>query len=659
MQHDQFIGKQLDDFIIEERIGRGGMSVVYRAFQPSINRQVALKIITLTQELGEQNEFRRRFAQEAAMIAKLEHIHILPIYDYGIVDDEVAFLAMRLLRGGSLSDLLVDGALSLDRTGDLFGQVARGIAYAHSKNVIHRDIKPSNILLDDSGNAYVTDFGLAKMMGESLHLTKPGNIVGTPAYMAPEQLRGESIDHHADIYSLGVVLYHMLTGRPPFEASDTNIISVIYQHLEKVPQPPSDLNPDVPFEVEAVVMRALEKKPEDRFQSAEEMAGELDMALGRKVSTSSYPAARPISKPSTPSAVKPSAVSPVRRYLPIVVALALVVAIIVAVVVIPLFSRPEVHPPTVLAGRVSSAGEIVPTQAEISLAIGRMGTTGFIAYVTCNQSSEYHATQIREMRDFASLYGLAFRIYDSDSDKTKQTPLIEKARAEGALGLIICPLEINLLDGTLRSAQAAGIPIAFMASGIPNYGGVLLAGDDYEMGLKAGGLAGEIIADELGGNADVVVLNYPELNSLVVRATGLEAGVVKYAPRAHIVARVLGATPENGEASIKKLLEDGIDFNVIVSINDAGSYGAIKALEAAGMAPDSVIITSVDAEAVARDYIRNNYFMRGSLEVGRTQFARASIDAMVKLLAGATMPETILVPPGDMVTKETLTRANG
>src|SRR5688572_22875672 len=208
MQVENLAGRQIDDFVVQERIGRGGMSVVYSAFQPSVNRQVALKIITVNAEAGEQDEFRRRFAQEAELVASLEHIHILPVYDYGIVNDEIAYIAMRLLRGGSLSSLIKDGSLPVDRVADLFTQVARGVAYAHRKGVIHRDIKPSNILLDDDNNAYVTDFGLAKLVGDTMDITRSGKIVGTPAYMAPEQLRGDVIDHRADIYSLGVVLYH-------------------------------------------------------------------------------------------------------------------------------------------------------------------------------------------------------------------------------------------------------------------------------------------------------------------------------------------------------------------------------------------------------------------------------------------------------------------
>jgi serine/threonine protein kinase len=173
MPLDDLIGRQLGDFVIEERIGQGAMAHVYRAFQPSINRHVAVKVIRLNEGQGQHEEFRQRFAYEAEIIARLEHIHILPIYAYGITD-EMAYLAMRWLRGGTLADLMRHEKLPLDRIAEIFKQIAQGLSYAHSKGIIHRDLKPSNIMLDDAGNAYLSDFGLAKLAEGSLEITKPG-----------------------------------------------------------------------------------------------------------------------------------------------------------------------------------------------------------------------------------------------------------------------------------------------------------------------------------------------------------------------------------------------------------------------------------------------------------------------------------------------------
>lgn len=671
MQSDLFTGRQLNGFTVQERIGRGGMATVYSAFQPSVNRSVALKIILLDSNQGEKDEFRQRFAQEAKVIASLEHIHILPIYDYGIYDGEIAFLAMRLLRGGSLADLLNEGKpLDLERTAEIFTQIARGLAYAHSKGIIHRDLKPSNILMDDAGNAYLTDFGLAKLIEDSIELTRTGHIVGTPVYMSPEQLRGETLDPRSDIYSLGVILYHMLVGKPPFDASDTNMVSVIYQHLEKMPVPPREHNPDLPEQVEMVALKALQKNPADRYNTADEMANALNIALGRKVSTASYPAVHLTSSQQRRVASR-SVVLPKPRRVLLSVGIGVIMLLaalgLVALLSTPggLFAQPSptpepthtptpLAPATVLTGRSGKADDALPSQAEVEAAQVRVGEDGFIALVTCNQTSEYHSAQAREIADFARAYGLPIRIYDSDNDEYNQLTLIERARAEGAAGIILCPLNIELLDTGLQSVQRAGLPLVLLASNVPSYGGVLLPGDDYLMGVEAGRAAGRIIREELNGRANAIILDFPSRPDIVTRANGLQDGVLEAAPNVNIIGRYLGATRPNGYASVKSLLEQGIEFNVILSINDNGSIGAIQALEEAGFSPDSVIISSIDAETQAREYIRQGMFIRASVDIGREMFSRVAVDAMVKLLAGSTLPERFLVPPGQVVTREIL-----
>ncbi len=665
MQSDLFTGRELNGFTVQERIGRGGMATVYRAYQPSVNRSVALKIIVLDSNHGERDEFRQRFAQEAKVVASLEHIHILPIYDYGIYDNEVAFLAMRLLRGGSLADLLAEGKpLDLERTAEIFTQMARGLAYAHSKGIIHRDLKPSNILMDDAGNAYLTDFGLAKLIEDSVELTRTGHIVGTPVYMSPEQLRGETLDPRSDIYSLGVILYHMLVGKPPFDASDTNMVSVIYQHLEKAPVPPREHNPDIPEQVEFVALKALQKNPAERYATANDMANELNMALGRKVSTSSYPAIH-LSSSQQRRAVSGSVVLPQQRRAMLIGAVGLIVLAValglVALLTSPggLLAQATLTPTpfptaTVRIGQSGKADDALPSQAEIEIAQQRLGSTGFIAMVTCNRTSEYHSAQVREIADFARGYNLPIRIYDSNNDAYNQLTMIEQARGDGASAIILCPLNMELLDTALQSVQAAGIPLALLASNVPSYGGVLLPGDDYLMGIEAGRAAGNIIRSELNGRASVIILDYPDRRDIVTRANGLQDGVMEAAPNARVIGRYLGATRENGYASVKNLIEQGIEFNVILSINDSGSFGAIQALEEAGFSPDSVIISSVDAESQAREYIRQGRFIRASVDIGREMFSRVAVDAIVKLLAGSTLPERFLVPPGQVVTRETL-----
>jgi ribose transport system substrate-binding protein len=437
-------------------------------------------------------------------------------------------------------------------------------------------------------------------------------------------------------------------------------VSVIYQHLEKPPLPPRELNPSIPDDVEAIILKALEKEPDRRFASAEEMAGALNTSLGRKWTTATYPAMSTSSTQPGRYAVRPSQRNRApqrKRLLPwwVYVAVILVIAAFLAVVWV-YSPRESVRIPraTVLAGQTAAEADSVPSADEIARAQARLGEHGFIAYITCNQTSEYYATQAREMGDLAAGYGLPYRIYDGNNDIYSQIPLIERARADGVTGLLVCPLNMSLLDESLRSIQSASMPLVMMQSGIPSYGGVLIAGDDYLMGLQAGRLAGQIITQEMGGKADVIILDYPAMPILITRANGLEEGIKQSAPNAHIIGRYMGATREYGLASVSDLLSQGVHFDVIASINDAGSFGAITAMEHAHIPPDKVALVSVDDEALAQQYIRQQYYMRGSVEVGREDLSRTAINAMVKLLAGATVPETYLVPPLGVVTRDQL-----
>lgn len=653
MPGDNLTGKQLGEFLVEERIGQGAMATVYKAFQPSVNRHVALKVIQLDAGQATQEDFRRRFAREAELVARLEHIHILPIYGYGLQDD-YAFLAMRWLRGGSLSESMRQDKLSLERSAEIFAQVARGLTYAHSKGIIHRDLKPSNIMLDDSGDAYLTDFGLAKITESSGELTQSGTIVGTPAYMSPEQLRGDPLDARSDIYSLGVILYNMMAHRLPFETTNSDLVSVIYQHLEKPPVPPSEYNPGIPPEVEDVILTALNKKKEDRFESADEMARALNLALGR--STSDHISAiKPTRTSQRMRVAAEEAKAPRTLPLPwLIGGAAILLLFILGLLFLPQLQAPAVLPvATVMMGQSADWTDSKPNAAEISAAQRRLGT-GFIAYLSCTRTSEYHAALAREVNDLAVGYGLNLRIYDPSGDAYTQLTQLDTARADGAAAIILCPLDNNLLAEGLRSIETAQLPLVIFGSNMPSYGGVLVGGTDYGLGLEPGRFAGQIIRDEMDGQARVIILDFPDRQDIIERANGLEAGLLEFAPDATLVGRYKGATREFGRASIEALLADGVEFDVILSINDAGAFGAVEAMEAAGIDPSSVLISSIDAEARARDYIRQGYYFRGSLESARTEVAITLVDSMVKILAGSTVAENFVIPAGRMVTAETL-----
>ncbi len=666
MSYDDLIGAVVGDFIVRERIGEGGMAVVYRAHQPSVNRDVALKVINF-QKVPNPDEFRKRFSNEAAIIASLEHIHILPVHDYGIQGD-VAYLAMRLLRGGNLRDLLRREKLSFERVGTLFAQIALGLDYAHSRNIIHRDLKPANILLDEGGNAYLTDFGLAKLVDAEGDVTKSGNIMGTLHYMSPEQLRGQRLDHRSDIYSMGIILYHMVCGQTPFEGDgETDIVSTIYKHLELVPTPPTVINPEVPPLLESVIMRALEKKPEDRFQSVGDMAKAVIKAVGISSNVFTFPSYTPqepteeVGRPPSSAQRSPSSTLPIvieaskRGW---TVALILFIALIGVIAALILSQpKPSNRPTyTIREGEISGTEALQLTEADIRAAASNLGADGYIAIITCNMSSEFHATQNREIAEFARAYGLKTKIYDSDSDAYTQRTRLELALAEGATAFTICAIDYDLLSEPLQVIQEMRLPIVFFSQPTYPTNGVILSGssDNYEMGLTVGRYAGDIIAKEYDRRARVIILDFPSMDIIVDRANGMEDGLLELAPNAEIIGRYLGATQDNAYQSVRQLLAEGVNFDVILSINDAGSYGAIQALQENGVNPSELVIVSVDAERLAVDYIQRGYYIRGSLSVGRRESARAAVDLLVLMLAGRAVPQRVVVPADTMVTQQTL-----
>ncbi|GAB4474398.1 MAG: hypothetical protein Kow00124_14350 [Anaerolineae bacterium] len=285
---DELIGQKLGQYEIRMLLGRGGMSSVYLAYQPSMDRTVAIKI--LPREFLHDTTFLTRFQQEARVIARLEHLHILPVYDVG-EDQGIPYIVSRYLPGGTLADLINHGIPDLQRTVRLIGQVADALDYAHERGIIHRDLKPSNVLLDSTGNAYLSDFGIARMAQQQAGLTG-SRIVGTPPYVAPEMVRkNQQVTHSADIYALGIITYEMLTGMPPYVDEDP--MKVLMAHvLEPVPNARS-VDPNIGQAVNSVLMRCLAKRPEDRYRTAGAFARALQEATELESETIPAPAEGP------------------------------------------------------------------------------------------------------------------------------------------------------------------------------------------------------------------------------------------------------------------------------------------------------------------------------------------------------------------------------
>ncbi len=291
-------GQAIKGYELHELIGAGGFGAVYRAYQPVIKRDVAMKIIL--PEYANHPDFIRRFEFEAQLVARLEHIHIVALYDYWR-DPQGAYLIMRWLRGGSLRNMLKEGPVSNEQAVGIVDQVASALGTAHRRGVVHRDLKPDNILFDEDGNAYLADFGIAKDLREAARSaedredTNEGALTGSPFYLAPEQAQNKPVTPQTDLYSLGIVMYEMLTGQPPF-LGDQGLMAVLLQHIQDPVPSLQKKRPDLPADVNAVIQRATAKDPASRYPDASSLAADFH----RSMTGTEKQAAAPLLDEATP-----------------------------------------------------------------------------------------------------------------------------------------------------------------------------------------------------------------------------------------------------------------------------------------------------------------------------------------------------------------------
>ncbi len=265
--------QKFNRYEIIEELGIGGMATVYRAYDPLFEREVALKV--LRRELLEDPELSERFERETKIVAKLEHAAIVPVYDVGY-DNNQLFFVMRYMTGGSLSERIKEGKLDLEQAAYILLRLADALDYAHRKGIVHRDLKPGNILFDEIGNAFISDFGIAKFTQSAVHITQSG-IIGTPRYMSPEQARGDETDGRSDLYTLGVLFFEILSGKAPFEA--VTPLALALKHATEPAPNILDINPNLPKGLGDIFQKTLEKEPGDRYRTCAEFANAFLEAL--------------------------------------------------------------------------------------------------------------------------------------------------------------------------------------------------------------------------------------------------------------------------------------------------------------------------------------------------------------------------------------------
>ena len=294
--------KQLGRYTLIAELGRGAMGVVYKAEDPLLNRTVAIKTIILMDDPAARAEYEARFFQEAKAAGGLNHPNLITIHDIGREGD-VAYMAMELLEGTELREMMAKGRLPLPSALDVVAQVADGLAHAHEHGVVHRDIKPANIMIMRDRRAKIMDFGIARVRTSDIR-TQTGAILGSPKYLSPEQAAGQPADFRSDIFSLGVVLHELAAGQAPFSAA--SVAQLLQQITTATPRPPSAVNPAVPAVLDLIVAKALAKQPDGRYQSAAEFAADVRACqaelTGRKAERADAPEATLV-QPSAPAAV--------------------------------------------------------------------------------------------------------------------------------------------------------------------------------------------------------------------------------------------------------------------------------------------------------------------------------------------------------------------
>lgn len=481
-------GLSIGQYELQELLGLGGMGAVYRAFQPSLKRSVAIKI--LSPALAQQPGYLERFNREAETAAGLEHSHIVPIYDHG-TEDGTSYVVMRYLTGGTLADRMrrqKDERIpmpSLGEIADLLAQLASALDYAHKQGIVHRDIKPSNVMFDEHGNAYIVDFGIAKLIEATESLTGTGVSMGTPAYMAPEQWKGEPIGPATDQYALAVMTYALCTGHPPFDGPTP--YALMHKHLNEIPIPPHFQRTDLPQTAALVVERALAKAPEERFPAVGDFAdafrGAIEGATGEQTGFFTVPVSPqptpigPLTPPSNSGGrALPATVRRVRPRGALGIAFGALALLIGAAILALVFGN-DSPPATNIAGEQTNiAGE----QTDIALSAVALGETRVALDALALQETQSALETLAAQETQAALSVT----HTSEAPLTPQTEGEALLLTATALSLTDSGAEQMATTTIIPTVRPSSTPIAVL-SPVPSITPSLAPGDTRDPALIA------------------------------------------------------------------------------------------------------------------------------------------------------------------------------
>lgn len=605
--------------------------------------------------MARDEAFRKQFTALAEQVKTMSHQHlnILPIYDYGVTP-QVIYIAMRLTSGQTLDTYMRENVIPpLTITARLMTQIGHGLGYAHEHGIIHYNLKPESILLDEADNVFLADFGIARRMtGEEVFSTKDDLQRGLSLYLSPEQLRGEPLTAQANVFSMGVILYRMVTGRMPTNTSSDNLTAIIQRHLTQPPPPPRSLNSDIPPALEDAILRALAKAPEARFPDVASLVNEINDALSSAFErpdpiTMEMPAVRVEPQPD-PDTDAPKT----QRNLLGFASLGVTGVVVIFAIFIILFN-PPVPISVIIENQSVAAAQLNPEERIINNARRYLGETGFIVYNSCNPLDPAEAARAAQLQQLAEQFGVRLDVYNSLGNPSGEIIALQQARQNGASAVIHCVIGETTVGNALAALAADDTPLVITSRALDVDGAVFLAPNEFALGEASGVAAGEYIQKQHGGTANVIVLDEPSAEDASERAQGLQAGLLRAAPEATILGVYPGAEADGAVDTLSELIGDEVNFDVILSVTDAGAYGAINALEFAGYLPHEVGIFSIGAELLAQRYMTDGRFIIASSRLNNEAATDAMFNATIELLGGGAVAEQILIPV-EIITAETL-----